>query len=155
VNNKGTVFEVSAGYCSISEVNGYCTIPDTLATFNGSNGDTPYAGLLEDKYGNLFGATEFGGSGCDGIGCGTVFEVENTDDGYYARTLIDFAGADGYNPAGSLIADTNGDVFGTTTFGGTAGAGTVFEITDSGFGVTVPEPSPSGFGGGAEWASGM
>ena len=43
------------------------------------------------------------------------------------NTLVSFEGFDGANPIGGLIADAAGDLFGTTTFGGAYGYGTVFE----------------------------
>jgi uncharacterized repeat protein (TIGR03803 family) len=50
-------------------------------------------------------------------------------------TLVSFTGPDGSGPAGSLIADASGDLFGTTETGGANGDGTVFEIakTASGY----------------------
>jgi uncharacterized repeat protein (TIGR03803 family) len=43
--------------------------------------------------------------------------------------LVSFNGADGANPLAGLIADANGNLFGTTALGGASGDGTVFEIT--------------------------
>ena len=43
-------------------------------------------------------------------------------------TLVSFNGANGAEPMGDLIADANGDLFGTTSGGGAYGDGTVFEI---------------------------
>ena len=102
-----------------------------LISFNGSNGSEPYGSLLLDSQGDLFGTTYGGGEDGDG----TVFEIVNTRAGYAATptTLVSFAGTDGSKPQGSLIADANGDLFGTTSSGGTgfAGGGTVFEIVNS------------------------
>ena len=50
--NDGTVFELAAGSGAIT----------TLASFNGTNGANPVAGLIEDSSGNLFGTTEYGGA---------------------------------------------------------------------------------------------
>jgi hypothetical protein len=61
---NGTVFEIAAGTGVIT----------TLATFNGSNGSNPQAGLIEDGNGNLFGTATGGGSGADGA----VFELSST-----------------------------------------------------------------------------
>jgi uncharacterized repeat protein (TIGR03803 family) len=52
-------------------------------------------------------------------------------------TLVSFNGPNGANPYGSLIADANGDLFGTTYGGGANGQGTVFEITNTGFVATI------------------
>jgi uncharacterized repeat protein (TIGR03803 family) len=59
--NDGTVFEVASGTHAIS----------TLATFSGTNGVSPYAGLMVDAAGNLYGTTTDGGPSNDG----TVFEI--------------------------------------------------------------------------------
>ena len=52
--------------------------------------------------------------------------------------MVSFNGSNGAYPYGSLIADANGDLFGTTYEGGTYGLGAVFEITNSGFVVGAP-----------------
>ena len=49
------------------------------------------------------------------------------------KILVNFNGANGANPLlGSLIADAGGDLFGTTSAGGTSGDGTVFELVNTG-----------------------
>jgi hypothetical protein len=91
--------------------------------------------LIADAHGNLFGTTAGGGAyPIDG----TVFEIAKTALGYNSSptTLVNFNGANGAEPTSSLIADHQGNLFGTTTGGfgaSTPGAGTVFEITGSGF----------------------
>ena len=126
----GDVFEIArtaTGYAADTE----------LATFYGPNGSSPMGGLISDAIGDLFGTTEEGGA--DPL-YGTVFEIKRTLTGYAntPTTLVSFDGANGGSPQGSLIADANGDLFGTTP----AGNGTVFEITGSGF-VTGPPPDVS------------
>ncbi len=111
-SGDGTVFEVAAGSGTIT----------TLATFNGTNGQGPRAGLLMDASGDLFGTTYGGGSASDG----TVFEVVA---GTHALiTLATFTGSNGANPSVALIADRSGDLFGTTQYGGASNDGTVFEV---------------------------
>jgi hypothetical protein len=109
---------------------------NTLVSFSGADGANPYAGLIADSNGNLFGTTQAGGTYQDG----TVFEMAKTSSGYASTpsTLVSFSGADGANPLAALIADANGNLFGTTYFGGTYQDGTVFEIakTSSGYGST-------------------
>ena len=86
----------------------------TIATFNGTNGVTPAAGLIADAAGDLFGTTLLGGAN----GIGTVFEIAKTATGYASSltTLVSFNGRDGSweGPDGGLIADAAGDLFGTT-----------------------------------------
>jgi hypothetical protein len=71
-------------------------------------------------------------------GVGTVFEIAKTASGYASTptTLVSLGGASGANPFGNLIADANGNLFGTAITGGANGVGTVFEVTGSGFAVT-------------------
>ena len=121
----GTVFELPAGASTIS----------TLTTFGPTGGTAPDAALIEDSAGNLFGTTSTGGSGYDG----TVFEVAAKTRGL--STLASFGGGNGSTPRGSLYADPAGNLYGLTTTGGTDGDGTIYQITNSGYVVAVPEPA--------------
>jgi hypothetical protein len=127
VNNAGNVFEIPfvGGH--------YASTPTILLTFNGQDGDFPEAPLIVDAAGDLFGTTTGGGTNNDG----TVFEIANTSTGYAstATVLLSFNGTDGSEPAGRLLADSAGDLFGTTPSGGVSGNGTAFELTDTAFQV--------------------
>ncbi|MGH7045365.1 MAG: choice-of-anchor tandem repeat GloVer-containing protein [Stellaceae bacterium] len=119
-----------------------------LATFNGSNGNAPNGGLIGDAAGNLFGTTEVGG----GASLGTVFVIAKTIGGYanMPTTLVDFSsfdGASGRFPAGGLIADFNGNLFGTTKFGGPLTAGTVYEVIKSAGGYAATPTLLASFSG--------
>ena len=96
----------------------------------------PKGDLIADSNGDLFGTTSRGGAN----GIGTVFEIAKTVAGYASTptTLVSFNGARRHYPQGGLIADANGDLFGTTRGGGANGDGTVFEIakTASGYAST-------------------
>ena len=83
----------------------------TLVSFNGANGIDPVGSLIADANGDLFGTTAGGGAN----NAGTVFEIAKTATGYASTptTLVSFNGANGIDPVGSLIADANGDLFGT------------------------------------------
>jgi uncharacterized repeat protein (TIGR03803 family) len=103
-----------------------------LHLFTGGRGDggNPPAGLVADSAGNLFGTTRFGGgsTSCNGaIGCGTVFEI--TPDGTETILHKFKESTDGANPMGGLVADAEGNLYGTAYQGGQYGYGTVFEIT--------------------------
>ncbi|HEY2444645.1 MAG TPA: choice-of-anchor tandem repeat GloVer-containing protein [Rhizomicrobium sp.] len=103
-----------------------------LHFFNGEkrDGSNPSAGLIADSAGNLYGTTEFGGSSnnCNGAnGCGTVFEM--APDGTETILHKFKEATDGANPMGGLVADSSGNLYGTATYGGAFGYGTVFEIT--------------------------
>jgi uncharacterized repeat protein (TIGR03803 family) len=125
-SDDGTVFEIAR------TAGGYAGTPITLVNFTGANGQYPVSSLIADAAGDLFGATSGGGADGD---YGTVFEIAKTLGGYASTpiTLVSFNVGNGAYPGGDLITDPAGDLFGTTAAGGTSGAGTVFEITDSSF----------------------
>jgi len=97
-----------------------------LVSFDGTNGVAPEAGLIADASGNLFGTTSGGGANNGG----TVFEIAKTATGYASTptVLVNFDSTSGVRPQAGLIADANGNLFGTTTGGGANNGGTVFEI---------------------------
>jgi len=99
-----------------------------LYSFSGSNGDgaSPNAGLTADSAGNFYGTTVYGGASS----FGTVFKV--TPSGSETVLYSFTGGSDGSNPNGGLIADGAGNLYGTATFGGASGAGTVFRLSPSG-----------------------
>jgi uncharacterized repeat protein (TIGR03803 family) len=118
----GTVFEIVQGSGTVS----------ALASFDSTNGTQPFGGLVEDSSGNLFGTTYGGGPTAD---YGTVFEVKKGSSAI--TTLAAFNGTNGANPRASLIEDASGDLFGTTSAGGTSSDGTVFEIASGTGTITV------------------
>ncbi len=92
------------------------------------DGEYPEAGLIMDTNGNFFGTTAHGGT----AGYGTVFELAKGTNSYTETILHSFgSGTDGQNPRAGLIMDANGNLYGTTSNGGTAGYGTVFELAPS------------------------
>jgi uncharacterized repeat protein (TIGR03803 family) len=104
-----------------------------LHAFTGTGGDgaNPYDGLVEDYKGALYGTTVNGGNlnACAG-GCGMVFSVDMARE---EKVLYSFkAGTDGANPFAGLVRDEEGNLYGTTTYGGSYGQGTVFELERSG-----------------------
>jgi uncharacterized repeat protein (TIGR03803 family) len=91
-----------------------------------NDGASPESSLIFDASGDLYGTTFSGGAS----GNGTVFRL--TPKGV-ETVLYSFAGGtDGANPEASLAMDKSGNLYGTTTAGGTAGDGTVFEISKAG-----------------------
>jgi uncharacterized repeat protein (TIGR03803 family) len=96
---------------------------------NGTDGAYPVASLLMYR-GNLYGTTVEGGT--DNID-GTVFELKHTTKGWTETILHSFGtSGDGSQPYCALIADTAGNLYGTTNVGGAYSKGTVFELTASG-----------------------
>jgi uncharacterized repeat protein (TIGR03803 family) len=91
----------------------------------GNDGGSPFAGLVFDKAGNLYGTTTIGGRGF-----GTVFKM--LPDGTFSIIHYFDGGTDGADPRASLIIDKKGNLFGTTLGGGTYHLGTVFKLTPEG-----------------------
>jgi uncharacterized repeat protein (TIGR03803 family) len=118
-NGYGTVFKVTTS--------GEESVLYRFA--GGTDGENPVSRLTLDR-GNLYGTTPGGGSsGCEGAGCGTVFEIPAFGN---ERVLVAFgAQPDAEIPVASLTK-LNGVMYGTTQIGGTNGFGTIFQITTSG-----------------------
>jgi uncharacterized repeat protein (TIGR03803 family) len=113
-NRQGVVFKVRADGTEA-----------VLYSFTGSpnDGRYPYGGVLMDKSGNLYGTTVAGGPDNDG----TVFRL--APDG--SETVLHFftnAASDGNGPMGSLVSDSDGNLYGTTPIGGSDDLGTVFKL---------------------------
>jgi uncharacterized repeat protein (TIGR03803 family) len=121
-SNNGTVFKITPG--------GLFT---NLFSFNGTNGSRPTAGLVQGSDGSFYGTTSQGGPDYNGptiVGKGTVFRITAT--GLF-RSLHAFDGTDGAAPEAGLVEGSDGQLYGTTQFGGTNGDnGTVFRITTNG-----------------------
>jgi uncharacterized repeat protein (TIGR03803 family) len=108
------------------------------AFYGGTDGGNPYAGVVFGPDGNLYGTTfEGGDSSC---GCGTVFKLSptrqtppNTRGGWAETVLYSFqGGSDASSPElADLIFDQSGNIYGTTYYGGSYGAGAVFKLTTS------------------------
>jgi uncharacterized repeat protein (TIGR03803 family) len=95
---------------------------------DGASGNTPEAGVVMDKKGNLYGTAVYGGSAQ--CGCGVVYELSPSSNGKWKYTVLHtFTGFDGALPGASLIRDSKGNLYGTTITGGAGGAGVAFELT--------------------------
>ena len=106
---------------------------NVLHSFTGSDGEEPFAGLIADAAGNLYGTTDSGGApmSCNiTTGCGTVFQLDTSGT---LTVLHSFTNRrDGNHPDAGLIADAAGNLYGTTLSGGDGGYGTVFQLDPSG-----------------------
>ncbi len=132
----GTVFEITAAG-KFTSVYSFCSLT------NCADGERPLASLVQGADGNFYGTTALGGSRIDcpssqdPDGCGTVFRI--TPAGKLA-TLYSFCSlpncADGNGPDAPLIQAINGNLYGTTFYGGANcspyGCGTAFKITPGG-----------------------
>jgi uncharacterized repeat protein (TIGR03803 family) len=118
----------------------------------------PLGTLMFDDVGNLYGTTNAGGpSGNCTAGCGTVFQLSPpaVAGGAWTETVLYFFAAvlgipDGQNPAGKLVMDRDGNLYGTTSYGGQSenhvGLGTVFELIHPSSGGAWKERTLYSFG---------
>jgi uncharacterized repeat protein (TIGR03803 family) len=113
---------------------GQCQTLAVLHSFaGGTDGQYPYASLVRDSAGNFYGTTGSGGRYKNG----SVFKLSPKSGRWTTSLIYSFKGApDGSGPAGSLVFDTKGNLYGTTVGGGTSagvcgtygGCGTVFKL---------------------------
>jgi uncharacterized repeat protein (TIGR03803 family) len=126
----GTVFKLTKG-------TGGAWTETVLYNFsNGTDGGQPQAGVVMDAAGNLYGTTTAGGDptcvSTYGY-CGVVYKLTPVTGGVYSESvLVNFTGTNGLVPQAGLIFDGEGNLYGTTTRGGSLGYGTVFKLANSG-----------------------
>ncbi len=108
------------------------TIHSFLA--GGGDGWEPSSGLTEDASGNLYGVTLYGGTN---QGDGTVYKLALSSDGSWSESLLYsfYPRPDGQTPSGEVTFDQAGNLYGTTTYGGSSDLGTVYEISPGSGGV--------------------
>jgi uncharacterized repeat protein (TIGR03803 family) len=120
-NGCGTVFKITPSG-SLTTLYSFCSQSGCM------DGSDPEAGLVQATDGDLYGTTSFNGDTYNG---GTIFKI--TPSGMLT-TLYSFCQSanpctSGEYPQAALIQDTNGHLYGTTSFGGTGYAGTVFSLS--------------------------
>jgi len=122
-NNYGTVFTI--------------TLKEEFTVihqFNNTDGAYPYGGLILGTDGNFYGQTDLGGASAYGA-FGTVYKM--TPSGKVTR-LHSFEQTDGDNPISNLVEGTDGNFYGTASYGGThPNFGTIFKITSTGTFTTL------------------
>jgi uncharacterized repeat protein (TIGR03803 family) len=148
------VFDASGNLYGTTQIGGFCGTAYELSPtqkgewkqtilhyFNNvergvtEDGCLPSSPMIFDKAGNLYGTTQqTGANDCmTNSGCGTAFELFPQGDGKWKESVIHHfpqkGTGDGISPYGGLVMDSAGNLWGTTQFGGTAGEGTVFELT--------------------------
>jgi uncharacterized repeat protein (TIGR03803 family) len=103
-------------------------------TFTGlGDGGQPTSGVILDPSGNLYGTASWAGAGYDGL----VFQMVPGIACYQENILYAFTGgSDGKYPVAGLVRDAAGNLYGATSQLGSAGGGTVFELTPSNGGWT-------------------
>jgi uncharacterized repeat protein (TIGR03803 family) len=122
--NAGTVFKL--------DPSGNLT---TLHEFGLGDGAGPNAALVRDVNGNLYGTTSGGGSRACAYGCGSIFRIDAN--GVFTSLHLFAGGTDGETPLGGLLLDQNGNLYGTTRYGGISGNGTIFKLQPDGSLITL------------------
>ena len=120
-NGKGTVFRITPSG-ALTTLYSFCSLPAC------ADGEGPTAGLVQAADGNLYGITA---GGADSLG--TVFQITPAGTLTTLHTFCPETGCtDGYGPYGGLVEVPDGNLYGTTEWGGVYGLGTVFKITPAG-----------------------
>ncbi|MGD0361699.1 MAG: choice-of-anchor tandem repeat GloVer-containing protein [Bryobacteraceae bacterium] len=115
-SGKGVVYKVSAS--------GQETV--LYAFTGGADGGSPYAGVVLDAAGNLYGTAYYGGT----ANAGVVYKVSPAGQ---ETVLYSFTGGtDGANPYDGVTFDSSGNLYGTTYAGGATSVGVVYMLTASG-----------------------
>jgi uncharacterized repeat protein (TIGR03803 family) len=118
VNFGGTIFKVDSA--------GNHTILYNFCSQSCLDGQIPMGKLARDSAGNIYGATQLGGN----AGAGVVFELDTNG---VETVLYNFCNvgncSDGNGPLSGITRDTQGNLYGTTFYGGSVGYGIVFKLT--------------------------
>ena len=125
----GTVFRLSPSPNGWTET----VLHSFWGKIQGPSPCAPVGGVVMDSVGNLYGVTGYGGNNG---GFGAAYELVLKNGVYKERTIHNFDGYDGEEPSSTLVMDSNGNLYGTTSVGGSrqdicpyVGCGTVFELT--------------------------
>jgi uncharacterized repeat protein (TIGR03803 family) len=146
-SGNGTVYELSLANGDWTEtiLHGFGSSPD---------GAQPYGGLTLDAAGNVYGTTQIGGANnCISLGCGIDFQLTFSDGTWTENIIHQFDGhADGMYPNSPPIFDKNGNLYGSTEWGGglgqcSAGCGTVYELAAGTWDETILHRFIGGTGG--------
>jgi len=124
----GTVFKITPSG-ALTTLYRFCSLA------NCSDGNGLFAGLVQGRDGNFYGTTQYGGTNNNcgtGEGCGTAFKITPSGVLTTIYNFCSLAGcADGDQPGAALIVGADGNLYGSTEYGG-LGPGTLFKITPNG-----------------------
>lgn len=138
--DHGTIFR-------LSPAGALTTLADFTGTSGTNRGHYPRTALTLASDGSFYGTTQFGGAG----NLGTIFRATTAG---ALTTLVDFTsnGATnaGAQPSGAVTVHSDGQLYGTTQYGGANNAGTVYRLTPEGVLTTLwsfaVNEDPSGLG---------
>jgi uncharacterized repeat protein (TIGR03803 family) len=118
-NGKGVAFQFTHSQT------GWTLLP-LYAFKDQPDGALPYGGLILDRAGNLYGTTYYAGAN----DVGTVYKLTHANGSWTETVLYNFkGGTDGSSPISTLVSDAAGNLYGTTSDGGTSCAcGVIFKL---------------------------
>jgi len=123
--SEGAAYGAGAVFRLAPRTAGGWTYSTLYAFQGGADGAIPEASLVVDAQGNLYGTTIEGGVGLGGGGLGTVFKMVRNAKGKWTESVLFGFGAVGCQPVAPLIVDTQGNLYGTSSY---CSDGSVFEI---------------------------
>ncbi len=118
-NGKGVAFEITLA-------KGTWTLTPLYAFKDQPDGALPYGGLIFDQAGNLYGTTYYAGV----HDVGTVYKLTHAGDAWHETVLYSFkGGSNGSAPISTLVSDSAGNLYGTTSDGGdNCACGVIFKL---------------------------
>ena len=101
---------------------------------HGTDGNEPIGGVAFDAAGNFYGTTLLGGAYANG----TVWQASRSGKGWITRVIYSFGtdATDAFNAVAGVTVDVQGNLYGTTSFGGAFGVGAIYKLTPSASGWT-------------------
>jgi uncharacterized repeat protein (TIGR03803 family) len=149
--NRKQLIRLACAFAALAPLPAYAQAPASETILHNFglpplSGAHPYGGLIADNYGNLYGTTAQGGI----YGAGVVFELDPK--GRQTLLYAFTGGADGKTPNAGVIRDLEGNLYGTTTYGGSANSGVVYKI-DTSRSQTVLHSFTGGADGGNPYAT--
>src|SRR5580698_1752880 len=109
----------------------------TVYSFSGDQAGYPFAGVVFDRQGNLWGSMNAGGLvQCGSLpqynSCGVLFKLTPSGSGWTESAVVQFSDATGGNPFGNLLFDSAGNIYGTVSDNGPSGGGAVYKLNAAG-----------------------
>jgi uncharacterized repeat protein (TIGR03803 family) len=123
-NLYGTTWAYGSGGGTVFKMVAATGAETVLHNFTGtSDGGNPYAGLVMDSTGALYGTTQLGGNNLSGV----IYKITTAGTLTVLYSFLD--GSDGGGPSAPVLVDPQGNLAGTTTYGGANGSGSIYRLT--------------------------
>jgi uncharacterized repeat protein (TIGR03803 family) len=121
----GTIDEEEGGDGTLFGVTAWGAYTNIVSfPLGGTNGSSPYGGLVEGADADFYGTTIYGGAS----GKGVIFSF-NPSNSAPIKLLSSFTGGNGAYPYGGVVQGNDGNFYGTTVAGGKGNKGTLFQLS--------------------------